>query len=240
MFIPDTGQPYMCFPIVPTTGSDILIMGTLKLLPASPNALIVVNPGKTRITLRGNGVLDGNGTAQAAGIGNVYLAGSSNIRVFGLTLQNSSAWNLNIVNCSDVVVDGVTMQGGNASNEFAGTCDDCWLTNCTINGVRDIAFGFYGGVTNSGAIGNNINQYLSDGSAVFDAINVMCDVHEPAPASNITISDNILYNCGTAISLAHGAGGTGLHTGTIVSNNKAFNCAMLGHADLLRWCSVYW
>jgi hypothetical protein len=225
VFIPETGHPYMCFPLVPQTGTDMLILGTLKLRPASPNALIVVNSGTSRVTLRGNGVLDGNASAQTNAVGNVYLNGSSNLRLSGLTLQNSKEWNLNVVGCSDVVVDGVTMLGGTASNEFAAACDDCWLTNCTIDGPSgDIGFSFYGGVTHSGAIGNVIRNSGVAGKVVVDGINVLCDAAQSAPCTDLIIADNIIYNSyGGGISIARGTGGTGLHQRIMVNNNRCYN-----------------
>jgi hypothetical protein len=227
ILVPDTGNPYMCSPLVPHTGTDLLIYGTLKLRPASPNALIVVNANTSRVTLRGNGILDGNGAAQTnpMTIGNVYVNQSSTIRIYGLTLQNANAWNLNVVQCSDVVVDGVTMLGGANSNEFASGSDNCWLTNCTIDGpASDIGFSFYGGVTNSGAIGNVVRNSGVAGHQVAGGINVLCDAAQPAACSNIVITGNIVYNSwGAGITVDRGSGSVGQHQNVTISGNRVYS-----------------
>ena len=227
ILIPDTGNPYMCSPLVPHTGTDLLIYGTLMLRPASPNALVVVNAGTSRVTLRGNGILDGNGAAQTTPmtIGNVYLNQSSNIRISGLTLQNANAWNLNVVQCSDVVVDGVSMLGGANSNEFASGSDDCWMTNCLIDGPsNDIGFSFYGGVTNSGAIGNVVRNSGVAGHQVAGGINVLCDAGQPAACNNIIITGNIVYNSwGAGITVDRGTGGTSQHQNVTISGNRVYS-----------------
>ena len=224
VFVPDTGSPYMCFPLVPPNGTDLLILGTLKLLPSSPNALINIPSSNHHVTLRGNGVLDGNGSAQVHGIGNVYCNLASNIRISGLTIQNTKEWSLAFIGCSDVVVDGVTVVGGYSASGFSAGCDNCWLTNCTIDGPSsDIGFSFYGGTTNSGAIGNTFRNAGIAGSNVAGGISILADGGQPAPCKNIVITGNLVYNSyGAGITVDNGTGASGLHDGIVISNNRCY------------------
>lgn len=228
VFIPATGHSYMVGNLTVPSGTDLLVNGTVTSLPNAGTMLFIQNVAN--ITVQGHGTLDGNNANQSVTQAVFYVFNSSNVRLSGLTLQNAKDWNLNVVQSSDVVVDGVTMLGGIHANQFASGCDSCWLTNCTIDGpTSDIGFSFYGGVTNSGAIGNVVRNSGVAGATVGDGINVLCDASQPASCSNILIDSNIVHHSyGGGITVDQGAGGTGLHTNITISNNKCHDNGTLG------------
>ena len=218
VLVPDTGAPYMCGNLNMPTGTDLLLFGTLKSIPNAPIHLI--NLIASHVTIRGHGTLDANGAGQAPTNLIAAINGSCDyLLITGITLQNSNVWNLNITQSSHVWVDKVTMLNCVSANEFANGCDDCWLTGCYIDGVsEDEGFSFYGGVTNSGAIGNVVTNAGADG------INVLCDASQPTPCANLTIADNICHdNRGSGIQINRGVGGTGGHTNIIVTGNRMYN-----------------
>jgi hypothetical protein len=225
VLIPYTGQPYIVGPLSPPSGTDLIINGTLKLRPNATNALLNIN-NASNIVIRGYGVVDGNKVAQAAGLGGgpVPLAASTvtNLTVRDVTLQNAFYWNMNVTESSKVLIENVKMFNGTNANEFAFNCDECWMTNCTIDGVvNDIAFSFYGGVTNSGCIGNTIKNGFGQG------IVVLADPGSPNPCHNIVISDNIIHDCGGGIATDRTPGSTAIHTGIVISGNRIYHCGLV-------------
>ena len=216
VFLPDTGHPYMVSTLLAPTGTDLLIHGTL-MAKANAGTLLEVS-GTSNVTVRGHGSLDGNGTNQTGVQAAFYVANATNVQLSGLTLQNSHNWNLNVVASSRVRVVGVSMIGGVNANEFAGGCDDCLLEGCSINGPSgDPGFAFYGGVTNSKAIGNTIKNAAGSG------VNILCDSPQPVPCKNITIADNTIFNCGASgITANVGTGGTGKHSGVMINGNVIY------------------
>jgi len=204
VFVPDTGSAYMVSPLTVPTGTDLLIYGTLKLRPGSAQGLLFLNH-VNNVTVRGHGTIDGNMTAQTAGQLSAGINADlcDNVSVSGITLQNAHNWNFNITRSTRVRLFGAKMLGGGNSSEFASGCDDCWVTNCTVDGCADYGFAFYGGVTNSGAIGN---IFRNSNVGVF----VLADAGQPAPCNNIIIANNIAYNnlssgivCDTAVAAIH-------------------------------------
>ena len=138
--------------------------GTLKLIAAASNSLINFQ-NVSNVTITGHGTLDGNGPAQttvspgiAVMMRPVIILKSLRRELIG---QTRTCWNLNLTGCSNVRLDGVSLLGpATSANEFAAGCDDCWLVNSLVDGTGcgDYGFAFYGGVTNSGAIGNTIRN----------------------------------------------------------------------------------
>lgn len=221
VFVPDTGHAYMVGTINVPTGTDLLVHGTI-MSKANSGTLFQVWT-VSNVTVRGHGILDGNGANQTAG-GVLYIYQANNAQVSGITMQNAKNWNLNVVASSYVRVTNCKMLHGSSANEFAQGCDDCWITNCTMDGPTiDFAFAFYGGVTNSGAIGN-IARNSSAGIYIFS------DVGQPAPCNNITVSDNVVYNnYGGGILVANSSGV--VHNNIIIANNRCYGNNTGGGAD---------
>lgn len=214
VFIPDTGQPYMVSPLTVPSGTDLLLHGTLMLRPNSTNGVLFLN-GVDDITIRGHGIVDGNGAAQTAISAGINADQCDNISVSGITLQNAFAWNFNVTRSTRVRLFGAKMLGGGNSSEFANGCDDCWITNCTVDGpTTDMGFAFYGGVTNSGAVGNTVrNSSLG--------IFVLADAGQPAPCRNIVISDNVVYrNFSSGIASDSNSGA--IHQSVVIANNRIY------------------
>lgn len=62
------------------------------------------------VTLRGRGVIDGNGTvlrAQGKPANLIRVRNSRNVLIEGLILRNPAAWNTHILGCTDVTIRGV-------------------------------------------------------------------------------------------------------------------------------------
>jgi len=225
VFVPDTGSPYMCGSLSTPTGTDLLIHGTMKLRSASAHSLIrVINV--SNVTVRGHGTLDGNRAANSTpGVATLEVTNASNVQVSGgLTLRDAAFWNLNVATSSKVLVDGIHMIGGRNANEFAAGSDDCWLMNCTIDGPdSDIGFSFYGGVTNSGAIGNTVKNSGVIGGVTGAGINVLADAGQKAICANIVISNNIIHNISGPGIETHSVDADGWHDGVVISNNRCYN-----------------
>src|SRR4029077_15351747 len=126
------------------------------------------------------------------GMAGLAIDQSSNVRVSGITLQNAYHWNLNVTQSNNVVIDGVNIYGGGAASEFAAQCYDCWLMNCHIDGTGngDYAFCFYGGVHDSGAIGNTVKNAGAGTASGPPGIGVMSDMAQAAPCRDIVIANN--------------------------------------------------
>lgn len=232
VFVPDTGHPYMTGTLSLPSGTNLLLYGMLKAQPTLTDALVTIRNAHN-VTIRGTGIIDANGLAQVnptRGLGGIGTQTASNVRVSGITIQNAHFWNMNVTQSNNVVFDSVTMLDtvagiGGAAAEFAVNCNDCWLVNSNIDGTNNIdyVFAFYGGVTNSGAIGNVLkNGGAGTTTYAPPGIGVLSDTGQPAPCSNIVIADNICYgNGGGGISVLGMAGS--LATGIVVANNRSYN-----------------
>jgi hypothetical protein len=227
ILVPNAGNAYMVSGLTLPSGTDLLLYGTILLLANSPAAAVAVNNASS-VTIRGNGIIDGNKAAQAThpgGMAGLSVYGANNVKVSGITLQNAYNWNLNVVGSSTkVLVAGVTMLGGGNANEFAQGSSDCWLTNCVIDGtgMADYAFCFYGGVTNSGAIGNTVKNAGATTGTPPPGIGVLSDSAQPTACSNIVIADNIIHGCaGSGISCISPGGNA--QTGVVIANNRCYN-----------------
>jgi hypothetical protein len=234
VFIPNTGQPYMTDSLVIRSGTDMLISGMLRLRGGSPTALINLN-GSSNVSIRGNGVFDGNGSAQSInGAGTLGGDNSSNVRIEGVTIQNAFNWNVNFTASNNVKLDRVSLLGGVNSNEFAAGCDNCWITDSYINGpANDGGWTFYGGVTNSGITGCVVTNARASG------IGVYADGPQPAVCSNIVIANNVIHhNSPGGISVVTQVPGDPQHTGIVITGNRCYANANSGnpvYADI--WLS---
>jgi hypothetical protein len=236
VLVPNAGNAYMVSGLTLPSGADLLLYGTILLQPDSPAAVVAVNNASS-VTIRGSGIIDGNKAAQAThpgGMAGLSVYGANNVKVSGITLQNAYNWNLNVVGSSTkVFVDSVIMLGGGNANEFAQGSSDCWLTNSVIDGtdMADYAFCFYGGVTNSGAIGNTVRNAGANTGTPPPGIGVLSDSAQPAACSNIVIADNIIHGCaGSGIACISPAGNP--QTGIVISNNRSYNNCIGGGAAI--------
>ena len=237
VFIPDTGQPYMVNPLQPPTGTDLLLHGTLKLRPGSvTNTGLVYVLNANNVTIRGHGVLDGNGPAQTGTLGASLMSyQASNLRVSGITITNAQDWPLNIRRSTNVVVSDCTLSKGTAANQFTEVSDDCWLMNCTIDGTGngDFGFAFYGGVTNSGAVGNVVKNAGAATGQSPPGIGVLSDGSDGGPngypCRDIVIADNICHdNGGSGIFIFNGASPVSEQSGIVASGNRCYNNCKIG------------
>jgi hypothetical protein len=214
VFVPDTGHPYMVNPLVVPSGTDLLINGTLMLRGGNSNGVLVLQ-SVNNVTVRGHGTIDGNRAAQTATSAGINGGSCDNVSVSGITLRNAYAWNFNIGQSTRVRLDNLKMLNGGNANEFAAGCDDCWITNCTIDGnTTDFGFAFYGGITNSGAIGNTFRN-----SAV--GVFVYADSGQPAVCKNIIIANNIAYN-NYSSGIAVDTSAPGVHSHIVIANNRVY------------------
>jgi hypothetical protein len=197
ILIPVTGHPFMVAPLTIPSSTELVIDGTLMLLAGSAGPVLGLT-SVSNVIIRGYGTVDGNRTAQS---GNSAFAGiianqCTNITVSGLTVQNAYLWNVVLQSTTRGRLDNVKMLGGRNANGFSVLCDDCWMTNCTIDGPdSDIGFSFYGGVINSGAIGNTVRNSGNIGGVSAVGINVLADSGQAQPCKGIIIADNIITNC---------------------------------------------
>jgi polygalacturonase len=189
VFVPDTGHSYNAGGLTLPAGTDLLIHG--KLLATAVGGTLINIANVSNITLRGHGTIDGNAAVmggQPGPVAAINVSQATNVSISGLTVQNAHNWNLNITQSTHVRLYGLKLLNGDNANEFANGCDDCWITNCTMDGpANDFGFAFYGGVTNSGAIGNVVRNAAA-------GIYVFADSGQAAPCQNIIISGNVVYN----------------------------------------------
>ncbi|MDD2878793.1 MAG: hypothetical protein PHZ23_16370, partial [Acidiphilium sp.] len=208
--------------LMPSSGAVFIEHdGILKLAPAVNGPLIQLNG--SGFTMRGSGVLDGNKAAQTgAGSGcagiNAGSSGASDIDVEGITIQNTYAWPVNGTGFKNAYFRYLLVQNCTNSFEFASGADNCWLLYSKLIGIPDDTVAFYQGVTNSGAIGNEI----TNGGAY--GVIVLTDAAGAALSSNITVAFNKMYNmsAGAFGAVVQGTA-SGVHTDIDVSHNQAFN-----------------
>jgi hypothetical protein len=222
VFIPDTGSNYMVGALTVPSGTDLLIHGKLLFNQSGGSMIYVQNV--SNVTVRGHGVLDGNGATSSGTQAIFYTSNATNVQLSGLTLQNSYDWNLNVVGSSNVHVDSVRLLNGRTSNEFAAGSSHCWITNSYITGVAtDESFSFYSGCTNCGITNCEISYGYISGISVFaDAPG-----GQSAACSDITISNNIVHHCGEAgIEVRTGSGGAAnLHQNITITGNRCYSNA---------------
>lgn len=221
VLIPNTGHSYVVSSSLSLpSNTDLIIDGTLLLKTGATvgGAGLIDISNQSNIIIRGYGTIDGNDPSSTS---STHCAGISartvtNLRVSGITLQNAHYWNLNVTGSQNVIIDGVHMNGGGNANEFAAGSDNCWLMNCTIENILpDFGFSFYGGVTNSGAIGNTIRNCNV-------GIFVLSDSGQPAVCKNILIEGNIIYNSYVS-AIAVDTAIAGLHEAVIINGNRLYD-----------------
>lgn len=209
---------FLTGPLMVPSGTILIIYGTLLLKPAAGGSLL--NLSGAGIMIEGNGNLDGNASKQGAlpvSAGIITAAGSSNITIRGITVQNCLNWPINVVGTSICrLVDVICLNSG-TSVEFAAGSTNCWARGLSISGIADEGFAFYGGVTNSGIIGSTIANCAAAGIAVLN------DAGQPAPCSNIVIGNNICHgNAASGVEVDNGVGATGVHSGIVIVGNRLY------------------
>jgi hypothetical protein len=191
--------------------------GLLKLAPNVNQGVLGLTGSGNVIT--GNGAIDGNKSNQTGiGTGGYGISatgsGISNSLIRGITIQNCYDWPFNIANSNSVTVELCNLLNSGNSPEFVNS-NNCHLLNNFISGINDEGFAFYGGVTNSSAIGNTITNCDS-------GINVFSDTVSSAPSSNLIIRGNVLYgNTLSGISVATN-GVNVVHTEIDISDNTSY------------------
>ncbi len=233
VFVPDTGHVYVVAALTIPAGTDLLIHGTLLAKANSGTLLFIQNV--SNVTVRGHGTLDGNGANQTTTQAVFYTFNATNVKLSGLTLQNSFSWNLNVVQSNNVHVDSVRLLGGKTANEFAQSSSHCWITNSYINGVTaDESFSFYSGVTNSGITNCEVSNGFISGITVFaDSAG-----GQVAPCSNIIIANNICHHCRQAgIEVRTGDAGPPVqHTNVTITGNRCYSNSNAGNV----WFGEIW
>ena len=218
VFVPDTGQSYRIATVLVPTGTDLLIYGTILALPGTGVMLDVLNA--SNVTIRGHGTVDGNHTTVTSGL-EVCLNcdTATNVRISGLTLQNSTNFNLSITNSSYVYVDSVRLLGGVNASGFNWS-HHCWITRSYINtGSNDDGWAFYGGCSDCG-----ISNCETTGARVA-GISVYADGAGPGPgySTNIVIADNISHDNGeNGIEVRSGEPPYYIHTGITITGNRCY------------------
>jgi hypothetical protein len=199
----------------------VVIDGTLKLLPATNNSMLKVANGADSVAIVVNGTLDGNKSAQSGGgSGGVANAGTAtNVSVSGAGLiTNFQNWPINITQTTGSWMSGLRLTNSGNSVEFAQGTSNCWASGLYINGIADISFAFYGGVSSCG-----ISNSIVTGSTLAGGIGVMNDTGQPAIVQDITIANNVVsghYLSGIAIQ--KGTGGSGNNARITVAGNRVF------------------
>jgi hypothetical protein len=214
------------------SNTDLVINGTLKANDGDDEPVLFLN-NVSNIRISGYGTLDGNKANVIPNCAGINMSNASNVQVSGITIQNTFYWALNIAGSRSIRIDNVTVIGSGAGSEFAVGSDDCWLTNCTFDGTSstDAGFTFYGGVTNSGAIGNTIKN---TGIGVSMANLGLCILADGSPGDataqgchNIILADNLCYNNGASGIWVDVHVAT-IHSGIIIANNRCYNNCQLG------------
>jgi len=188
--------------------SDFTIGGKLyNLINGTNNS----NPNIQNVTIKGSGIIDGNGAPWWAAYNAnnsiarprlVYILNCTNLTLDGITLTNSPSFHFVPNQCQNVIVNNVKILAPSASPNTDGIdpadCQSVTITNCLIdNGDDDIA-----------VKGGRINGQIGAGS------------------NNITVS-----NC----TFLHGHGvSIGSETDDGVSNFTVSNCTFNGTTNGIR------
>ena len=214
------------------SNTDLVINGTLKAIDGDNEPVLFLN-NVSNIRISGYGTLDGNKANVVPNCAGINMSNCTNVQVSGITILNTFYWALNIGGSKGIRIDNVTVIGSGAGSEFATGSDDCWLTNCTFDGTEstDAGFTFYGGVTNSGAIGNTIKN---TGIGVSQANLGLCILADGNPGdataqgcSNIILADNLCFNNGASGIWVDVHVAT-IHNGIIIANNRCYDNCQFG------------
>jgi hypothetical protein len=222
VFIPDTGQSYRIGTMLVPSGTDLLINGTILALPAVGLMFQVANT--SNVTIRGHGTIDGNHNTGFAGL-QVCLNTdtATNVRISGLTIQNSTHFNLAVSNSSYVYVDSVRLLNSVNASGFNWS-SHCWITRSYMNsGTNDDCWAFYGGCVDCG-----ISDCETTGARVA-GISVYADGAGPGgnptyvPSQNIVIANNISHhNVENGIEVRSGETPHYIHTGIVITGNRCY------------------
>ena len=222
VFIPDTGQSYRIGTILVPSGTDLLIHGTILALPTVGLMFQIANA--SNVTIRGHGTIDGNHNTGFAGL-QVCLntEAATNVRISGLTIQNSTHFNLAISNSSYVYVDSVRLLNSVNASGFNWSTHS-WITRSYMNsGTNDDCWAFYGGCVDCG-----ISDCETTGARVA-GISVYADGAGPGgnptyvPSQNIVIANNISHhNAENGIEVRSGETPHYIHTGIVITGNRCY------------------
>ena len=239
VFIPKTSTSYRTTQLTIPSDTDLLLHGTLFALAGLISAYVISN-NTSNISIRGHGTIDANGPAQVNGV-STPLAGvgfydTTNVRISGVTITNSYHWPIFIARSGNVVLDGITLTKGGAASGFTANCSDCWIVNSEIDGTGngDYAWSFYGGVINSGAIGNVVKNAGAGTGSSPPGIGILSDGVVPEEASgvcrDILIANNVCHdNNGPGISILNVATPTGgKQSGIVIADNRCYNNCKTG------------
>lgn len=191
-FVPGLGQTWhlpagvsvVSGPIVVPAGTHVVIDGTLGLAPKATGSLLhIAGPN---VLIEGCGTLNGNQSTQTGPVAGIDTAQVQHVRIRDLTITNFSGWPVNIINrSSDVRLSGLTLTNSSAAPEFANGSFDCWADNLYVTGINDYGFCFYGGVYRSG-LTNSILRNSKPGCGV------LADDSQPGTCHDIIIANNVI------------------------------------------------
>ncbi len=188
--IPRTGNYYVISaPLTIYDNTHVQLDGWVYLKSSSNCNMLYMN-GVSKVVIEGKGFLNGNSAGQTViGIGGIYVNNSINVTVRDIDIGFVKSWPFNTVGSTDIFVENCRMYDSGNSCEFAASSYNCWFIGNVISGINDEGIAFYGGVYNSGAIGNIVAN-----STAGSGISVLNDSAQPAACHDIVISDNIVYN----------------------------------------------
>ncbi len=221
--------------VVVPNNSELIINGTCIAAPAMNNTMFLMDASTFNVVIRGNGILDGNKSAQTApgpsqtnAIAVPNGSGVHHLTIRDITIQNCYNGPFNLVDVHDVLLDNLTLLDcGNAAGfaaTSATTSYNCWAVNCHISGLNDEGFAFYGGVFQSG-----ISNSLLHGQTSGSGISVLNDSSQTNPCHDITIENNICYgNSMSGIECNSGQSIPVNNEGITIKNNIIFNNTLDG------------
>nr|BAB20805.2 polygalacturonase [Zinnia elegans] len=171
------------------------------------------------ITIRGTGVIDGQGSGWWSDSGTkptaVRFYGSTDVTVTGITIQNSQQTHLKFDNCQSVQVFGVTVSSpGDSPNT-----DGIYLQNSqdvTIHSTK-LACGDDCISIQTGCSGVNI-QNVDCGPGHGISIGSLGKDNTRACVSNITVRDTKIHDTMTGVRIKTWQGGSGAVQGVTFSN----------------------
>lgn len=215
-YIPHTGNYYVITtPLIVYGNTHVKLDGHI-ILGSGANCTMIYMNGVANVIIDGRGFLHGNSAGQTViAIGGIYVDYSTNVTIRDINIAYCASWPVNTVGSTDVFVENCALYSSGNSCEFAAGSSNCWFIGNLVYAIADEGIAFYGGVYNSGAIGNIVT-----GSTVGTGISVLNDSGQPAACHDIIISDNILYsNYYSGIECNSGIGAFDPHYNIKIHNN---------------------
>ncbi|POS61409.1 right-handed parallel beta-helix repeat-containing protein [Parasaccharibacter apium] len=225
--------------------THLVLDGIITLAPDSnTNCLDIYAPGQSleRISITGQGIIDGNRSGQQGGQTAVsggicantlshtdntpdmpsFPTRIDNLLISGITIRNTFNWPLSLGFISNSLITNITLLDGGNSPQFIWSADNCWFTDSLSTGHTDGGFVFYMGCRRCGATGNTV-------SSNHDGIGVYADSSDQPANENILIANNHVHDNadgGIGITTTDQKSADGLIqrniliTGNILSNNN--------------------